>query len=102
MRISWPVSERLPLTYPSKQNTAEIKTGIPPMSLLCSGTFLVMCVFHAGCPFGGAGGPLLRRELVAVVLQPGVADPAGPVYGLRAHANGGLPPGHQTTAGQRI
>lgn len=47
----------------------------------------------------GAGRPLLRREPVAVVLQPGVADPAGPVLRLRAHADGGVPAGHQDPAG---
>lgn len=37
-----------------------------------------------------------------MVLQPGVADPAGPVLGLRAHADGGLPAAHQTPAGEGV
>lgn len=55
-------------------------------------------VFHAGCPSGGTGRSLLRRELTAVVLQPGVVDPAGPVFSLRTHADGGLSSSHQTAA----
>lgn len=55
-----------------------------------------------GCPAVGAGRPVFWRELAAVVLQPGVADPSGPVLSLRAHANGGFPFSHQAAVGQRI
>lgn len=60
-----------------------------------------LCVC-SGRAAGGAGRPLLRREPAAVVLQPGVAHPAGPVLGLRAHADGGLPADHKAAAGQGV
>lgn len=64
--------------------------------------YVELFFFLTGRPPGRAGWPLLWRELAAVVLQPGVVDPTWPVFGLRAHANGGFPPGHQTAAGKRI